>query len=65
MKIEAVGLTVELVPAELEPFETFIDGIERGLRVPFDIGVIDAQNHHTAMVASIEPIEDKCAAPPM
>ena len=35
MEIEAVGLTVELVPAYFEPLETFIDGIERGLRVSF------------------------------
>ena len=61
MEIKAVGLTVELIPAELEPMEAFVDGIERSLGVPFDIRIVDAEDHRTAMAASIEPIENKGA----
>jgi hypothetical protein len=59
MESNAVGLTVEFIPAELEPLETFVDGIERNLGVPFDVSIIDAKNDHATMVASIEPIEDE------
>ena len=62
MEIQAVGLTVELVPAQLEPLETFVNGIERGLRVPFDVRIIDAQNDDAAMVARIQPIEDESSS---
>ena len=62
MKIDAVGLTVELIPAELEPLETFVDGIERNLGVPFDVSIIDAQNYYAALVAGIEPIKDECSS---
>ena len=61
MRIETVGLTVDLIPAEFKPMEAFVDGIERSLGVPFDIRIVDAKNHRTAMAASIEPIEDKGA----
>jgi hypothetical protein len=62
MEVEPIGLTVQFVPAELEPAETFVDRIERGRRVPFDVGIIDAENHYTALVARIEPIEDERAS---
>ena len=59
MQRDAVRLTVELVPAEFQPIEAFMDGIERNLSVPLKVGVVDAQNYCAAMVASIEPIEDE------
>ena len=62
MEIEAVGLAVELVPAQFEPLETFVNGIERGLRVPFDVRIVDAQNDDAAVVARIEPVENKRAS---
>ena len=64
MQSEAVGLTVELVPAELEPFETFVDGIERDLGVPFDVSIVDAKNYRAAVVASVEPVEDESSRAP-
>jgi hypothetical protein len=39
--------------------ETFVDGIERGLRVPFDVRIVNAENYDTALVASMKPIEDE------
>src|SRR4051812_20707194 len=53
MQIEAIGLTVELIPTQLEPFEPFVNRIERGLRVPFDVRVIDAQNDRTGVLARV------------
>jgi hypothetical protein len=44
--------------------ETFIDGIERGLRVSFDVGIVDAENDGAALVASMKPIEDECSSAP-
>ena len=44
MQIEAVGLAVEFIPAEVEPVEPFVDGIQRRLRVPLDVGIVDAQD---------------------
>ena len=64
MEIEAVGLTVELVPAQFEPSETFVDRIERSLRVPFDVRIVDAENDDTALVAGIKPVEDECSSAP-
>jgi hypothetical protein len=64
MEIEAVGLTIELVPAKFKPLETFVDGIERGLRVPFDVRVVDAENYNAALAASMKPIEDECSSAP-
>jgi len=64
MEIEAVGLTVELVPTQFEPLETFVDGIERGLRVSFGVRIVDAENDGAALVASMQPIEDECSSAP-
>jgi hypothetical protein len=59
MKLEPVRLPVRLVPAKLQPLETVVNRIERSLSVSFDISVIDAKNHCAAMVAGIEPVENK------
>jgi hypothetical protein len=44
--------------------KTFVDGIERGLRVPFDVSIVDAENYDTALVASMKPIEDEGSSAP-
>jgi hypothetical protein len=61
---DAVRLTIKLVPAEFEPLETFVDGIERDLRVPFEVSIVDAKNYRAAMVASVEPVEDESSRAP-
>ena len=47
-----------------EPFETFVDGIKRGLRVPFDVRIVNAENYDTTLVAGMKPIEDECSSAP-
>jgi hypothetical protein len=64
MQIKPFGLAVELVPAQFEPFQTFVDRIQRGLRVPLDIGIVDAEHDHAAPVAGMKPIEQKCSSAP-
>jgi hypothetical protein len=59
MQIQPVGLPIEVVPSEFQPIETFIDRIERHLRVPLNVGIIDAQNNCAALMAGIEPVEDE------
>ena len=59
MQIEALALAVEFIPAELEPVEAVEDGIERLLGVAFDIGIVDAEDHRSGVVAGVQPIEDK------
>ena len=61
VQVEAVGLPVQLVPAEVEPPQAFEDGIERRFGIALDIGVVDAQDHRALIVAGIEPVEDESA----
>ena len=50
---EAFGLAVLLVPPEIEPAQPIEDGIERGLRIAFDVGIVDAQDHGAAVMARV------------
>ena len=61
MQIKAFGLLVLFVPVETQPAQSLEDGLDAGLGVALDIGVVDAQHHGSAVVAGIEPIEDKGA----
>ncbi len=61
VQVEAVRLTIMLVPAEAEPLEAFVDGLEGRLGVALQIGVIDAEDHRAAMAAGVQPVEDKRA----
>ena len=61
---QTFGLPVLLVPAEIEPAQTFENRIERGFGVALDIGIVDAQDHRPAVVAGIKPIEDISARAP-
>src|ERR1700751_4542650 len=64
MESDTVRLTVKLVPAELEPLETFVDGIERDLSIPFEVSIVDAKNYRAAVVASVKPVEDESSRAP-
>ncbi len=48
---QALGLAVLLVPAEIEPAQAVEDGVERGLGVALDVGIVDAQDHGAAVAA--------------
>ena len=61
MQGQALGLAILLVPAQIEPAQPIEDGIERGLRIALDVGIVDAQDHGAAVVAGVEPIEDERA----
>ncbi len=58
---EALGLLVLFVPVETQPAQSFEDGLDAGVGVALDIGVVEAQHHGSVVVAGIEPIEDEGA----
>jgi hypothetical protein len=58
---KAFGLLVLFVPGETQPAEALKDGLDAGLGVALDIGVVQTQDHGSVVVAGIEPIEDKGA----
>src|SRR3954454_19981391 len=64
MKVAALRLPIELVPAELEPLKARVDGIERTLGVAVDVRIVDAENNRPFLVTRIQPVEDEgsCAA---
>ena len=61
---QPLGLAILLVPTEIEPAQALEDGIERGLGIALDVGVVDAQDHGAAVVAGVEPVEDEGARAP-
>src|SRR5271154_2688708 len=52
------------VPVEAEPFEPVENRIDRRLRRPFAVGVLDAQQELAAEALGVEPVEQRraCAA---
>ena len=57
MKVEALGLAIVLVPAEIEPIQPLINRVERNVGVALDIRVIDSKNNRPAIVPRVQPIE--------
>jgi hypothetical protein len=58
---QPLGLAILFVPTQIEPAQPVEDGIERRLRVAFDVGIVDAQDHRAAIVARVKPVEDERA----
>jgi len=58
---QALGLPVFFIPAQVEPSQAFEDRGERGLGVALHVGVVDAQDHDTAVMAGVEPVKDEGA----
>ncbi len=58
---QAFGLLVLFVPGETQPAQSLEDGLDAGLGVALDIGVVEAQHHGSVVVAGIEPVEDEGA----
>ena len=58
---KAFGLLVLFVPLQAQPAQSLEDGLDAGLGVALDIGVVQPQHHGSVVVAGIEPIEDKRA----
>ena len=61
VKIKAFGLPILFVPVEAQPAQAFEDGLHAGVGIALDVGVVKAQDHRPAVVAGIEPVEDKRA----
>ena len=39
--------------------QSFKDGVQRCFGIALDIGVVDAQDHGSAVVAGVQPIKDE------
>src|SRR6202040_425289 len=59
VKLDALGLLVFFVPPQVQPLQSFKNGIDGGFGVALNIGVVEAQNHGSAIVASVQPVEDE------
>ena len=59
VELPAFGLPVTLIPAEIQPFQTVEDRIERSLGVAFDVGVVNPQDHSALIVPGVQPIENE------
>src|ERR1039458_7560949 len=64
MQGNALGLLVLLVPPEVEPAQTFEDGVDGGFGVALDIRVIQAEDHGSSIATGVEPVEDEGAGTP-
>ena len=62
MEGEALGLFVFFVPAEIEPAQAFEDGVDGGVGIAFDVGVVEAEDHGSSVATSVEPVEDESAS---
>src|SRR5208282_3951125 len=58
---EAFGLLVFFVPPEVEPAQTFEDGVDGSVGVALDIGVIEAQDHGSSVMTGVKPVENESA----
>src|SRR5580698_11479767 len=59
MQLNSVGLTIELVEAEIEPLQAVENGIDRRLGVAIDIRIIDVQHHRATITPRVEPVENE------
>jgi len=53
VKRKTFGLAILLVPRQVEPFETFKDGLQRFFGIALEIGVVDPKNHGAAVPAGV------------
>ena len=59
VQVQALRLLVLFVPVEAQPAQPLKDRLHAGVGVALNVGIVQAQHHGPAVVASIEPIEDK------
>ena len=57
----AFGLLVFLVPAQAQPLQSFENGVHRGIGIALHIGIVEPQNHRSAVPAGIQPVKNKSA----
>ncbi len=58
---QALGLLIFLIPSKIEPTQAFEDGVDGGVGVALDIGVVEAKNHRSSVVAGVKPVENEGA----
>ena len=58
---EALGLLVLFVPAEIKPAQAIENLIYARLGVALDVGIVEAEDDGSSIVAGIEPVEDEGA----
>ena len=70
IEIEAIALTVgsvrpadigAFIPVESHPLQVFEQLSFEALFAALDVGVLDAQHHHSALLAGEEPVEERGA----
>jgi hypothetical protein len=59
MQSQALGLLVLFIPPEIEPAQTLENGVHRSVGIALDVGVIEAEDHGSSIVAGIKPVEDE------
>src|SRR5687767_13115116 len=64
VRSETIGLLVLLVPPEIQPAQSFIYRLQRGLGIPADVGVVDTKNDCSAVPSRVKPIENESARAP-
>jgi len=58
---QAFGLLVFLVPSQVEPAQAFENGVDGGIGIALDVGVVEAQDHRPSIATGVEPVEDEGA----
>ena len=53
VKRASLRLLVLLVPAQVQPLEAFENGVDRGVGIAFDVGIVEAQDHGSGVVAGV------------
>ncbi len=61
VQISALGLFVFLVPTQAQPLQPFKNGVDRCIGIAFHIGIVEAQNHRSAVPAGVQPVENESA----
>ncbi len=54
---KAFGLFVLFVPGEAQPAQPLEYGLDAGLGVALHVGIVEAQDHGSMVVAGIKPVE--------
>ena len=61
MERETLRLFVFLVPAQIEPAQTFENRIDGSVGIALDVGIVESQDHGSAIPTGIKPVEDEGA----
>ena len=54
---KALRLLILFVPAEIEPAQAIEDRVDAGVGVALDVGIVQAEDHGSLVMAGVEPVE--------